>query len=104
MAQTAALFARMFRGQCGLAAVQTMDLDMEFVGGLGWRFVLQSLFDGPLDLERWYGFLSGCRRIFSDWAGFWIALKNGRRCICVLIGRFWYGLYGYTLCIGTCKY
>ena len=37
-------------------------------------------------LERWYGFPSGCRRFLSDWAGFWIALGNGRRCVCVLIG------------------
>jgi len=49
-------------------------------------------------LERWYGFPSGCQRCFSDWAGFWIAFENGRRSVCVLIGRLWYGLYGYTMC------
>ena len=49
-------------------------------------------------LERWYGFPSGCQRCFSDWAGLWIAFENGRRSVCVLIGRLWYGLYGYTMC------
>jgi hypothetical protein len=32
VAQTAALFARMFRGQCGLATLQTMDFDMKTIG------------------------------------------------------------------------
>lgn len=34
VAQTAALFARMFRGQCDPATLQKMDLDMDTIGGL----------------------------------------------------------------------
>ena len=100
------IVTRIFRSPCDLAAVQTWRLIWNtFLVAIGWRFVCKDWrsFDGCcVNLERWYGFLFGCRRIFSDWAGFWIALKNGRRCICVLIGRLWYGLYGYTMCIGTC--
>jgi hypothetical protein len=91
------------RPSCSADTESDMD---KFLVVVGWRTRFPKdwrLFNGRcVNLERWYGFLFGCRRTLSDWAGFWIALKNGRRCICVLIGRFWYGLYGYTLCNGTC--
>jgi hypothetical protein len=85
-----------------LSCSADVETDMKYISGGRRMDALAFVRWLLVNLERWYGFLFGCRRIFSDWAGFWIALKNGRRCIRVLIGRFWYGLYCYTMCIGTC--
>lgn len=50
-----------------------------------------------IQFEHWFGDSFGCRRFVSDWAGAWIALRNG-----LLPGAadrlVWYGLYGYTMC------
>jgi hypothetical protein len=64
-----------------------------------WRlaFFLSCNRSDCVQFEHWYGDPFGCRRLLSDWAGAWIALKNG-----LLLDAadrlVWYGLYGYTMC------
>ena len=50
-----------------------------------------------VQFEHWYCDPFGCRRLLSDWAGAWIAFKNGLL-LDAADGWSGMGLYCYTMC------